>query len=41
MRFDRLMHWVADLDAAIDQCTRLGFPPQRGGRIGAHLHNAV
>ena len=41
MRFDHLMHWVPDLEAAIARCTELGFPPQRGGRIGDHLHNGV
>ena len=41
MHFDHLMHWVPDLEAAIARCTELGFPPQRGGRIGDHLHNGV
>ncbi|HEY1297659.1 MAG TPA: VOC family protein [Chloroflexota bacterium] len=41
MRFDHLMHWVPDLEAAIARCTQLGFPPQRGGRIGPQLHNSV
>jgi catechol 2,3-dioxygenase-like lactoylglutathione lyase family enzyme len=41
MRFDHLMHWVPDLDAALARCAGLGFPPERGGRIGEHLHNAV
>jgi hypothetical protein len=35
------MHWVPDLEDAIARCTELGFPPQRGGRIGDHLHNGV
>src|SRR5258708_28265477 len=41
MRFDHLMHWVPDLEEAIARWTELGFPPQRGGRIGEQLHNAV
>jgi catechol 2,3-dioxygenase-like lactoylglutathione lyase family enzyme len=41
MRFDHLMHWVPDLEAAVARCTELGFPPQRGGRIGDHMHNAM
>ena len=32
MRFDHLMHWVPDLDNAIDAYRRLGFAIQRGGQ---------
>ena len=39
MCFDHLRHWLPDLEAAIAHCTELGFPPQRLGRIGEHLHN--
>jgi hypothetical protein len=29
MRFDHLMHWVPDLEAAIARCTELGFLADR------------
>jgi hypothetical protein len=42
MRFDHLMHWVPDLDAAMTDYRTLGFTIQPGGEHpGVGTHNAA
>jgi catechol 2,3-dioxygenase-like lactoylglutathione lyase family enzyme len=42
MQFDHVMHWVPDLDSAIEAYRQLGFAIQRGGQHPAlGTHNAI